>query len=892
MMFDMKSVLRWLACACVLFLIAPHASQAASNDVLKATLRNGLRVVIVRNTLGPVVATDMTYLVGSRDDPADVPGMAHAQEHMMFRGTKNLSTSELGTVATALGGNFNAGTSDTLTQYQFTIPATDIDAVLRIESDRMRDVNDAQDQWQNERGAIEQEVARDESQPGADFFRTLRKIADAGTPYGHEGVGTKASFDRLTGPRIKAFHDKWYAPNNAVLVIAGDVNPARTLEQVRARFESIPMRAVPAHAHAKYGELKRTIIARPTTLIYPLALVAVRMPGIESPDFLPSFVLQGVIGSQRAALRGLVDSGEAIDGSWDAFPYVPETQLGLATAALPPGADPLKAADRLQSILSDYARTGVTRELFETTKRRLIADQEFSRNSISALASDWATTIALDGEPSIEREQALIAAVTLADVNRVAKKYLDMKHAVVGALTPSADANQSGNAAPAQSGSEKPLSSQPPVTHLPTWAQSLVQNVSVPASPRAPIQTKLANGINLVVQPETISDSVFVYGQIKTNASIQEPVGKEGVAAVLEQLFNDGTQTQDRIAFARAQEDVDTQIGAGSSFGMQTTSRSFDHAIGLLAQNELTPRFEQRTFENARRRAADQLGTANNSTATLANRRAAVILLPAGDPQLRQPTSATIGSITLDDVKAYYAQTIRPDEATIVVVGNLTADAARSAVEHSFGGWRANGALPNIELPALGVNPPGEVRVQLPISQSSVQLEQIVTLPRSSPQTPALLLGTAILGGGSLGPEQSRLFRSLRQNSGLVYSVAARYSPRRARSTFTVEYASAPQNSARITALIGAEIERMKTEPVGDFELSLAKASIVRQAVLGQSSTGSIGGTLLDQAASGTPFDQGRIDADRFVATDAKAIQAAFAEYVKPQNFVRIIVGP
>ena len=126
----------------------------------------------------------------------------------------------------------------------------------------------------------------------------------------------------------------------------------------------------------------------------------------------------------------------------------------------------------------------------------------------------------------------------------------------------------------------------------------------------------------------------------------------------------------------------------------------------------------------------------------------------------------------------------------------------------------------------------------------------------------------------------------------MVYSVAARYSPRRARSTFTVEYASAPQNSARITALIGAEIERMKTEPVGDFELSLAKASIVRQAVLGQSSTGSIGGTLLDQAASGTPFDQGRIDADRFVATDAKAIQAAFAEYVKPQNFVRIIVGP
>src|ERR1700722_13137476 len=133
-----------------------RASSAvpSASDVLKATLHNGLRVVIVPNALAPVVATDMTYLVGSRDDPPDFPGMAHAQEHMMFRGTPNLSTSALGTIATALGGDFNASTSDTLTQFQFTVPSADLDAVFRIESDRMRDINDAQEQWQNERGAI------------------------------------------------------------------------------------------------------------------------------------------------------------------------------------------------------------------------------------------------------------------------------------------------------------------------------------------------------------------------------------------------------------------------------------------------------------------------------------------------------------------------------------------------------------------------------------------------------------------------------------------------------------------------------------------------------------------------------------------------------------------
>ncbi len=196
----------------------------------------------MRNAIAPVVSTDMTYLVGSRDDPAGVPGMAHAQEHMMFRGTKNLSTSELGTMATALGGAFNAATRDTLTQYQFTVPAADLDAVLRIESDRMRDVLDPQSQWENERGAIEQEVLRDEYAARRRLFRASSALAFDGTPYGHEGVGTKASFDRLTGPQIKAFHDRWYAPNNAVLVVAGDIDPARALAQIRARFESIPAR--------------------------------------------------------------------------------------------------------------------------------------------------------------------------------------------------------------------------------------------------------------------------------------------------------------------------------------------------------------------------------------------------------------------------------------------------------------------------------------------------------------------------------------------------------------------------------------------------------------------------------------------------------------------------
>jgi zinc protease len=872
---------------------APPSESSGTGDVLKATLRNGLQVVIVRNTLAPVASTDLSYLVGSRDDPPDMPGLAHAQEHMMFRGTKNLATSELGTIATALGGDFNAQTSDMTTQYQFTVPAADLDAVLRIESDRMRDVLDLQSQWQNERGAIEQEVARDEAAPGSDFFTDAQAIAYKGTVYQHPGVGTKAAFDVLTGPRLKAFYGRWYAPNNAVLVIAGNVDPQRTLAQVRARFESIPEKPIPAHEAAHFQPLKRTVLRRNTTLAYPLAAVGFRLPGLDDPDFLASFVLQGVLGADRGALHALGDQGLALDGEWTSMPYVKEAQLGFAVAALAPGSDPDAMVKKLESILTNYRDHGVPAELFESTKRRLIADQELSRNSISSLAADWADTIAVDREPSIAYEQELIGRVTLADVNRVAKRYLDVNHAVIGSLTPSANATQSQPPAPAGQTRENPLGKQQAVTHLPDWGNALVHDVTVPGTTLAPQVTKLANGITLVVQPETISDTVFVYGSVKTMPSLEEPLGQEGIARILEGMYPYGTLSLDRESFQRALDAIDTTLGGGSSFGVQTTTRNFDKAIGLLAQNELQPRLDYPTFDVVRRRAIDQLQTELNSSHSVALIRSAEKLLPFNDPELREPSVAGMQGISLDETKAYYAKTMRPDLTTIVVVGNVSAVQARASIERAFGGWHAVGPPPAVDLPAVPLNPPGDVKVPLPnIRQDYVTLEQLVPLPRSAPQYYPLMLGNTVLGGGSLGPEQSRLFRDIRQNAGLVYSIDSQFASSGARSRFSIEFACAQGNEARIEGLVNDELAQLRKEPIGDFELALMKASMVRRVVLGDASASQIGQGLLNDASSGLPLDQANIDAQHLLATDARSIQEAFAANIRPENFVRTIEGP
>ena len=145
------------------------------NNVLRATLNNGLRLVVVRNPVAPVVTTEINYLVGSNEAPEGFPGTAHALEHMMFRGSEELSADQLADITAAMGGDFNADTRQSITQYFFTVPSEDIDVALHIEAIRMKSLLSTDSLWENERGAIEQEVARDLSNPQYIFYSKLLK---------------------------------------------------------------------------------------------------------------------------------------------------------------------------------------------------------------------------------------------------------------------------------------------------------------------------------------------------------------------------------------------------------------------------------------------------------------------------------------------------------------------------------------------------------------------------------------------------------------------------------------------------------------------------------------------------------------------------------------------
>ncbi len=864
------------------------AGQTAQKPgVLRATLKNGLRVVIVQNKLAPVVTTEINYLVGSNEAPEGFPGMAHAQEHMMFRGSPALSADQLADITAAMGGDFDADTQQTVTQYFFTVPAEDLDLALHIEADRMSGVLDTDKLWGEERGAIEQEVAQDLSNPQYVFYTKLLAAMFKGTPYAHDALGTRPSFNKTTGAMLHQFYDSWYAPNNAIFVIVGNVDPQATLKEVEKLFGSIPSKKIAAHPAVTLEPVKPETLNLTTDLPYGLAIVSFRMPGSDSPDYAAAQVLSDVLSSQRWNLYGLVPQGKALYAGFQ-MSALPKAGIGFTMAVFPKGADAAGLVKEMKGILAEAVQKGLPADLVEAAKRQELADSELQKNSVSGLAEAWSQALAVEGRQSPDDDVRAMEKVTVADVDRVAKQVLDQDHAIVAILTP----QPSGKPLSSKGfgGKESFAPKNPKAVKLPPWAEKALGRLSVPASVVNPVVTTLPNGLTLIVQPESISDTVTVFGQIKNQSDLETPKGQEGVNQVLDQLFSFGTTTLDRLAFQKALDDIGAKESAGTSFSVEALADHFDRAVQLLADNELNPALPEQAFKIMQMQTARSVAGLLQSPFYLSGRALDAALFPKEDPSLREATPQTVSALTLQDVKAYYAKVFRPDLTTIVVMGKVTPEQAKAAVEKYFGGWKAEGPKPETVLPAVPANKPSSTVV--PDSsrvQDSVTLAETLGLNRSNPDYYALELGNHVLGGAFYA---TRLYRDLREKGGLVYYVSSTFDVGQKRSLYVVRYGCDPPNVSKAQTMVVRELKSMSTAPVTPEELRKAKALVLREIPLSESSVGSIAHGLIYRSTHDLPLDEPTLAAHKYLALTAPQIQAAYAKWLRPDDLVRVTQGP
>ncbi len=870
--------------AAALVCFAP--ARAGSLTVTRATLSNGLKVVVVSDKLAPVVTTMLNYRVGSNDQT--IAGQAHALEHMMFRGSQTLSSSQFMDTVDITGGAFNADTQSAITQYFFTVPAQYLDIALRLERSRATGALLSQQQWNDERKAITQEVTSDNSNA---FYRLQTKMQQAllaGTPYANNGLGTVYDFAHtINAPQIQALYHKWYHPNNAVYVIVGDVDGPATIARVKQLFGDWSAARLPPRQPVKAQPLKTHIYHDFTDQPFTAVLLGYRLPGFSSKDFAAANILSDVLNSQRGDLFALTATGKALGTGFALEPYG-DLSVGLAYIVVPVTSKPEDADKLLRSVIENYRKWGVPADLVSASIQREIAQLEYNATSIEGLATEWSDAVAVQGLNSPQDTIAAYKRVTAADVNRLLRADFGADKVVAAYAVPkNLGKTSSGGGAMAKENNSIPPSKHEP---LPVWARNILAHLRVPAQTLSPVQSVLPNGLRVIVQPDHSTQTVSVTGEIENDEQVQAPPGKEGVGSLTDDLFNYGTSSLDRLPYQQALDAIAANESGGTSFSIQALSANFDRAAQLLADNELHPRFVPQYFTIVKGQEIGGLTGEATSPDHLAAVATAKALYPPNDPAQRFDSVATMTGLSLDDVKQYYATAYRPDLTTIVVVGDVTPARARQVIAKYFGGWSASGPKPQTEPPpvppnkASATNVPATGRVQ-----STVNLIETTALKRTGADWPALQVANTILSGGFYS---SLLYHDLREVRGYVYYVSSSLSTGKTRSTFSVGYGSDPDKIVPAQQLAVADLRRMQTQPVATDRLLRAKAQLMGDIPIALESYDGVGQILHRYASFGLPLDQNLIDARRELTVTPAQISAAMRRWIRPGDFVRIVTGP
>jgi zinc protease len=687
---------------------------------------------------------------------------------------------------------------------------------------------------------------------------------------------------------LKAFHQAWYAPNNAVLVVVGDMDPQTTLEKIQALFGGIAARQLPARPRIQFRSPTALSIRIPTDQPVGTQMIAMRVPGFASPDFPALEVLADVLNSRRFDLYGLVPHGDALSAAFAIDP-LPQAGIAYTEVTFPVGADPKTQEARVRAILSKVAQSGVPSELVEAAKVQERSQAEFEKNSIAGLASEWSDAVALYGLRSPDEDLARIEAVTVADVNRVAHRYLDLTHAVSAMMVPQGTGRPIASAG-GFGGQESITLKETLPTQLPDWAMAALTRLTIEQSKARPVLSTLPNGLTLITVPEEESNTVSVYGHIRNRSEIEAPAGQQGVGHVLDQMLAYGSEQFDRLKFEAALDEIGAEEHAGTDFDVKALTPDFDRSVELLADNELHPALPPAAMTVIAKQFAQIVTARNRSPGYLVQHSLRAALFPPDDPSLREASAESIGALTLADVANYYRKVFRPDLTSIVVVGNISPERARGTIEKYFGAWTASGAKPETDLPAAPINKAGTVTVaDASRAQDIVILAQNLAMARSDPDFYPLEVGNAVLGGGFYS---TRLSIELRKKSGLVYSANSILQAGRTRGAYYVEYACDPINVDKASNIVVQELKNIQTVPVGAAELLRVKALLLRRIPLNESSVMEIARGLLGRLELGLPPDEPTIAALRYAEVSPEQVQSAFQRWIRPADFVRVTQGP
>ena len=423
---------------------------------------NGLSVLIAPDHSAPVVTVQVTYRVGSRNEVTGTTGATHLLEHLMFKGSEAFNDAKGDSIKQYLervGGQFNATTAVDRTNYFATIGRDDLEGYVAIEADRMRHLWLHEADRQAEMTVVRNEYERGKNDPNTALMEEVSAAAYVALPYHHPTIGWKSDIEHVPIEKLREFYDTFYWPNNATVTIVGDVEPAAALELVKKYYGSYsrspqPIPMIYTEEPAQLGP-RRVRVVRPGEL--GTVLIAHKVPNGRDADQPALEVLDAILGAGKTSrlYRALVDRGLALNASSDTD-LRHDLSLHTVYATLAPGVTHEKVEQALLAEIEKIKTEGVTPQEVARVKQQILAAEAYKRDGTAAVASDINEWIAVGDWSLYVTFPQKVGEVSPADVQRVAKSYLDEAQSTTGWFVP---------APKPPAPSAPPKSSAPPAGH-------------------------------------------------------------------------------------------------------------------------------------------------------------------------------------------------------------------------------------------------------------------------------------------------------------------------------------------------------------------------------------------------------------------------------------------
>ena len=883
----MSSLLSRIA-TLVVFCLPAGFAAAASVDIpfTERTLANGLRVIVHEDHKAPIVAVNVWYHVGSKDEGPGKTGFAHLFEHLMFNGTENFDNEYFLPFAQVGATDQNGTTYFDRTNYFQTVPSTALDTALWMESDRMGHLLGAvtEEKLESQRGVVQNEKRQSENQPyGLAFERIVEGVFPKGHPYSWLPIGSMEDLNAASLDDVKTWFETYYGPNNAVLVIAGDVDT----EEAFARAEHFFGDIEPGPSLTRQKVWVPTLDGVSREILEDRNAKEARIykvwpvPEWANEDADTLGLVASVLGSgknSRLYKRLVYDDQIATGvGVSPLFLEIAGFMYISATVAESSSIEEVEAA--IDEELARFVERGPTRDELKRVRTQYLSG--FVRGvekvgGFSGKSNILAENAVYGDDPGFYKVSLdRIEAATRESVRAAAERWLpaDRQYILEIHPRPTLAANDEG-----ADRSEVPLPESFPDSRFDDFERVTLDNgLSLVVARRDAVP---------VVQMQLLLDAGYAADQF----------APAGTSSLTMAMLDEGTSSRDALEISDELGQLGASLGTGANIdasfvSLNTLSSELDAALDIFADVVLNPTFPDNELARLRKLRSAAIEREKTQPVQLALRVLPELMYGKdhayGQPLTGNGTQESLAAISRDTLVSFHEQWFKPNNATLIVVGDVTLDDIRGRIERHFGSWKA-GDVPAKNIATVDLKPEKVYLIDRPGSIQSVILAGHVAPPKANANEFAIQAMNEVLGGDFT----SRVNMNLREDKDWAYGAYTLFISTRGQRPFLAYAPVQSDKTAASMAELKLEIERLLGEkPATTEELDRVMNQNTLSLPGRWETAGSVASSLAEIVRFGLPDDYWRTYAQRIRSVTLDDVGAAADEVLKPDNMLWVVVG-